>query len=174
MSTPTDLADEVALMVHAFSDKERRDEVRSLAARIRALAPDETPPAAEPSAAEDMSPAECGQTIGALRDDVAALREQLAARAPISIRDLVILEEQLATVTSERDGMEKRGDDHLQAWRKAEAETPVERRARLAEYERRVQCVLRILDQMEQRFPYTDNVAQRIVQWAERGFEGEV
>jgi len=42
-----------------------------------------------------------------------------------------------------------------------------------AEYERRVHAVRRILETFERRYPYTDNVAQRIVQWAEQGFAGE-
>ena len=62
--------------------------------------------------------------------------------------------------------------DSVRAARRAvrgEGLTPEEK----AEYERRVGAVRRLLDTFERRYPYTDNVAQRIVQWAERGFAGE-
>jgi len=41
------------------------------------------------------------------------------------------------------------------------------------EYRRRVAAVRQLLESFQRQYPYTDNVAKRIVTWAETGFRGE-
>jgi hypothetical protein len=43
----------------------------------------------------------------------------------------------------------------------------------LAEFYKRVVRLRVLLETMQQEYPYTQNVAERVVRWAEDGFEGE-